>query len=305
MANEGRGRVGLVVGLLVGLSGCAAPASRFPNGQAALDRMKAIYDCSHGVKAEARLDHRSKAGRIRGNLSFYAVDPARVRFSVFSPFGAELATLASDGQRFSFVDTFQKRFIEGPASTCNIAHMTQVPIPGHALVSLLQGRAPLLVHDPAQVSISWNGPTLGLFGRGHYEIEIPSKNDAKQTIHLEVNPADVDRPWAEQRLRVTEVRVEQKSVELYRAQLDQFRTAKAGQPIVDEDGIDPPIPPIGPACPLEVPGRIQVDIAARTDDVLFEYKDIEVNPAVPEGVFVQMQPAGTQRLPVGECDRGW
>ncbi|RYE93839.1 MAG: DUF4292 domain-containing protein, partial [Myxococcales bacterium] len=228
---------------LLALSGCAAPASRFPTGQAALDRMKSLYDCSHGVKAEAKLDHRSHQGRIRGNLSFYAVDPGNVRFSVFSPFGAELATLASDGRRFSFVDTFQKRFVEGPASACNIARMTQVPIPGHALVSLLQGRAPLLVHDPAQVSISWSGPTLGLFGKGYYVVEIPSKHDAKQTLHLQVHPADVDKPWAEQRLRVTEVRVEQQSIELYRARLDQFRVAKPGQPIIDEDGIDEPVPP--------------------------------------------------------------
>lgn len=301
-------RASQALGALAALSllgGCSRPASQFPNGQAALDRMKAIYDCSHGVKAEAKLDHKSPQGRIRGDLSFFAVDPANVRFSVFSPFGAELATLTSNGTRFAFTDTLQKRFFEGPASACNIAKLTQVPIPGHALVSLLQGRAPLLVHDPAQVTVTWNSPFLGIFGRGHYLVEIPSTHGARQTIRMELPPGEADKAWSEQRLRVTEVRVEQKSVELYRAILSDFHTPEAGKPIVDEEGLDPPIPPIGPACGIEVPRRIRVEVAVHDDDVRFEYKRVEVNPAVPDGVFVQMQPGGTQRVPVGECDRGW
>lgn len=302
MRNE---RTLVVAAALLSLAGCARPESQFPNGQAALDRMKSIYDCSRGVKAEAKLDHKSPQGRIRGDLSFFAVDPANVRFSVFSPFGAELATLTSNGQRFAFTDTIQKRFFEGPASACNIAKLTQVPIPGHALVSLLQGRAPLLVHEPAQASISWHSPFLGVFGKGYYVVEIPSKHDAKQTLHLEVPAEDMGKPWGEQRLRVTEVRVEQKSVELYKAVLSDFHAPEMGKPIIDEEGIDPPIPPIGPECKIEVPRRIRVEVAVHNDDVRFDYKKIEVNPAVPEGVFVQMQPGGTQRASVGECDRGW
>lgn len=294
-----------VLGLLA-LSGCARPASQFPNGQAALDRMKAIYDCSHGVKAEARLDHKSPQGRIRGDLSFFAIDPANVRFSVFSPFGVELATLTSDGQRFAFSDTVQKRFLEGPASACNIAKLTQVPVPAHALVSLLQGRAPLLVHDPGQVSITWNSPFLGIFGRGHYEVEIPSKNGAKQTLRIEIPQEDMGKPWGEQRLRVVEIRVSQNAVDLYRAKLSGFHTPEAGQPVIDEDGLDPPILPIGPACTmLEVPQRILVEVPVRDDDVRFEYKRVEVNPAVPEGVFLQSQPGGTMHIPAGACDREW
>lgn len=293
-----------VAGLSV-LSGCGRPASQFPDGQAALDRMKSIYECSRGVKAEAKLDHKSPQGRIRGDLSFYAVDPANVRFSVFSPFGAELATLTANGSRFAFTDTIQKRFFEGPASACNIAKMTQVPIPGHALVSLLQGRAPLLVHEPSQASLSWKSPVLGIFGKGYYVVEIASKHGAKQTLHLEVPREDAGKPWGEQRLRVIEVKVEQQSIQLYRATLSDFHDPEQGKPILDEDNIDPPIPPIGPECKIEVPRRIRVEVPVHDDNVSFEYKKIEVNPAVPDGVFVQMQPGGTLRVPVGECDKGW
>ncbi|MCU0656051.1 MAG: hypothetical protein MUF64_12565 [Polyangiaceae bacterium] len=295
----------LIGGALGALGGCARPASQFPDGQAALDRMKQIYDCSHGVKAEAKLDHKSSQGRIRGDLSFFAVDPSNVRFSIFSPFGAELATLTSDGQRFAFNDVVQKRFLEGPASACNIAKLTQVPVPGHALVSLLQGRAPLLVHDPKQVRIQWNTPLLGIFGRSHYEVEIPSKHGAVQTLRIEIPPEDMAKPWNQQRLRVVEVRVVQQSAELYRAELSDFHTPEMGKPVVDEDGIDPPLMPIGPECRIEVPKRIRVEVPVRDDHVRFEYRRVEVNPAVPEGSFVQMQLGGTQRISVGACDQGW
>lgn len=301
-------RAGLALGFglgLAALTGCSGPPSRFPDGQAALDRMKSIYECSRGVKAEAKLDHKSPQGRIRGDLSFFAVDPANVRFSIFSPFGAELATLTSDGQRFAFNDTVQKRFLEGPASACNIAKLTQVPVPAHALVSLLQGRAPLLVHEPGQVSIRWKSPFLGVFGKGYYEVEIPSKHGAVQTLSIEIPREDMGKPWSEQRLRVTEVRVVQQSAELYRAKLSDFHPAEMGKPVIDEEGLDPPLLPIGPECKIEVPRRILVEVPVHDDNVRFEYKRVEVNPTVPEGVFVQMQLGGTQRLSVGACEQGW
>jgi hypothetical protein len=289
----------------VALAGCGGPPSRFPDGQAALDRMKVLYECSRGVKAEAKLDHKSPQGRIRGDLSFFAVDPANVRFSVFSPFGAELATLTSDGERFAFNDTVQRRFLEGPASACNIARLTQVPVPVHALVSLLQGRAPLLVHEPAQVVLRWKSPLLGVFGKGHYEVEIPSKHGAVQTVLLEIPREDTEKPWSEQRLRVVEVRVVQQSTELYRARLSDFHPPEQGKPVLDEEGIDPPVLPIGPECKIEVPRRILVEVPVHNDNVRFEYKRVEVNPAVPDGVFVQTQIGGTQRVTVGACDQGW
>lgn len=292
----------LIFAVSLGSFGCTKwPDSRFPSGQAALDRMKEVYACSLGVKAAAKLDHKSEQGRIRGNLSFFAIDPARVRFSVFSPFGAELATLTSDGTRFAFTDVAQKKFFEGPASACNIAKLTQVPIPGHALVSLLQGRAPLLVHEPGQVTLGWKGRAGS---GGYYIVEIPSKNDALQTVHLEPHPDDIKKPWEQQRVRVRDVKVVQKSVELYHAKLSNFATAKVGEPVLDEDGIDPPLMPIGPACTIEVPKSIDVEVTVNNDDVRFRYEEVTVNPAVPEGVFVQPQPGGTLRVPIGEC-QGW
>ncbi len=81
------------------LAGCATapPASKFPDGDAALARMHASQACSRGVSAEAKLDYIGPRGRLRGNVLYLMSVPDRVRLDLFSPFGAMLSTLTSDG----------------------------------------------------------------------------------------------------------------------------------------------------------------------------------------------------------------
>ncbi|MFP6686328.1 MAG: hypothetical protein VB934_16535, partial [Polyangiaceae bacterium] len=189
---------------LVVLCGCpsAAPASKFPSAQAALDRMKASHACANGVQAEGKIDHFSEQGRIRAEVLLFAVNSARLRFDVVSPFGAMLFTLTSNGKTFRMLDLKEKRFLYGPANGCNLARLTQVPLEGHVLVSLLRGEAPLLVHEPSAATIKWVD--------GGYRVVIPSQHEASQTLQLEVYEADFDKPWSEQRLRVVSLRTEQR-----------------------------------------------------------------------------------------------
>ena len=81
--------------------------------------------------------------------------PDSVRFDVFSPFGVTLSTLTADGRDFALFDMKEKSFLRGPANTCNVARSTQVPVPPFALVQLLRGEAPVLVHEASQASIAW------------------------------------------------------------------------------------------------------------------------------------------------------
>lgn len=289
-------RVGVAsVALAMLSSACAAspPASRFPSGEAALDRMHGTFECLRGVRGEAKLDHMGRQGRIRGGLMFFATEPAQVRFDVVSPFGVTLATLTSDGSAFSFNDLREKKFLEGPASACNIARLTQVPVPGHALVSLLRGEAPVLVHEPSAPTIRWSG--------GRYLVGVPSKHAAFEEIALGVHPSDYHLPWGEQRVRVLAVEVRQAGVLLYRADLGEHRPIEVAGPIVDEDGLEPPIPPSGPPCAVEVPRKIHVEVPYTRDDVRFRYEDVKANPPLPDGLFTQPVPGGVQRSRVGAC----
>ncbi|MEB2311323.1 MAG: hypothetical protein OZ921_07880 [Sorangiineae bacterium] len=274
------------VALAVVLTGCcrAAPPSQFPSADDALDRMRASYACSRGVQGEAKLDYFGKEGRVRGNVLYLAALPDQLRFDVFSPFGAIISTLTSDGRDFALYDLRNKQFLHGPASTCNVARFTQVPVPPFALAQLLRGEAPVLVHSREQSSIEWSC--------GKYVIHLDSTRDAHEELHLEPLVADWDRPWQEQRVRVREVAVSQKGTELYRAVLDGHAPARTAGPLVDPDGLDPDVPPSGPACTAEIPRRIRLEVPGTEQDLILIDEEVAHNPPLIEGAFRQSPPPG-------------
>lgn len=277
--------------LVVFVTGCPSvkpPPSQFPTADAALDRMKATYACVNGVQGTAKIDHFSPSGRIRGDVYILAVNPDRVRFDIVSPFGATLYTLTSNGTLFQLLNVGEKELLHGPASACNLARLTQVPIPGHALVSLLRGEAPVLVHDPGAATIAWDGS-------GFYRLLIQSTRDATQEIHLEPRPEDWSLPWSEQRLRVRDVRVAQRGVDLYHVALSNHEAIQTSAPRVDPEGIDDPIPPSGGVCHAEIPRSIRMRVPNTEDDVIFQYKEAKWNPPLVRGAFTQPVPGGVVR----------
>jgi hypothetical protein len=279
--------------LVVALSslGCMAcgtspPASQMPNARAALDRLHATQDCGLGIHATAKIDHFGKEGRVRGDLLMFAMWPARLRMDVIGPMNVGVvATLTTDAQRFTLADLRQKRFFFGPASACNIARLTTVPMPGHVLVSMLRGEAPVLKHETAAATIEWNSS-------GYYVIRIAGTRSAQEEIHIAPHPADFGLPWQQQRMRVLDVEVKQEGYVLYHAELSEHKPAAMGTPRVDPDGIDPPVPVSGPVCQAELPRKIHVEVPSKNEDVQFRYEDVTWNPALIEGLFTQPAPAG-------------
>jgi len=248
--------------------------------------MRATTACSRGLQGEASVDYFGEHGRVRGTSLFATSRPERLRFDIVSPFGVTLSTVTSDGSRFALLDVGAKQFFRGPASDCNVTRFLRVPVPAHALVSLLGGEAPVLVHRAEDAALTWTS--------GSYVVGIRSRHGASQEIHLTPTPADWDRPWQEQRLRVTEVRVVQQGIELYRAELDDHRRVRTARPRIDPDGIDPPLPPSGPTCDAEVPGRVHLTSEASADDVVLVHRELLHNPPLPPGLFQQSPPAGVK-----------
>lgn len=279
--------------LAVGLSGCpiAPPASQIPSAQSALDRMRATGSCGTGVQASAKIDHFGDQGRVRGDLLMFVSDPARIRMDIVSPFGATLATLASDGTHFSLADLRERRFYVGPATACNIARLTTVPIPGFALAQLLRGQPPILKHEGAAATVAWSGS-------GYYVVRVKSTRDASEEIHIAPHPEDFAKPWSEQRMRLVGVSVSQGGSVLYDAELKRHAPAESGKPRIDPDGIDPPIPTSGPACNAEIPRDIQVKVPGQGVQVVFRYDSVVWNPPLPDGTFTQPEPPGMPVVPV-------
>ena len=266
--------------------GCAAPppASQFPNAQAALERMRATTSCSRALTSDAKIDYFGDAGRIRGSLLYVVAVPDKLRLDIVSPFGATVSTVTSDGHEFALFDLRQKQFLRGPANACNLGRFTHVPVPPAALVQLLRGEAPVLVHTPAAATIAWES--------GEYVLRIQSTRAATEEIHLKPLEQDYGLPYSAQRVRVTEVRVAQQGIEIFRAQLVGHHPAKMSGSRVDPDGLDPPQPPSGPSCQAEVPGRLRLQLPDGTQDVILENVEVSHNPPLDPQVFQQSPPGG-------------
>ena len=272
---------------LVG-AGCArsAPPSRFPDAATLLSRLREQQRCSRGLSGEGKLDYFGKEGRIRGSILFMASSPDAVRLDVVSPFGATISTLTSNGKDFSLYDLRQKVFLQGPANACNLGRFTHVPMPPHALVSLLRGEPPLLVHAPSEASLAWE--------RGRYVVRIASKHQATQEIAISPSDADYDKPYAQQRVSLSSVEVRQQDYVLYRAELEQHEPAATAPPRSDPDGIDPDVPPSGPACQAALPRRLHLEVPAEEQDLVLSVTEIAHNPPLKTGAFEQRPPGGVE-----------
>jgi hypothetical protein len=282
---------------MMGLSlwGCniAPPASQFPSAQAAIDRMRGSYECSRGLMGEAKLDYFGDEGRIRASMLFATSRPERMRIDVYSPFGATLSTFTSNGREFALTDVKAKKYFQGEAKECAISRFLGVPAPPQALVQLLVGVAPVLVHQPQDAQINWDGDA--------YLLRIASKHQAEQTIRLLPTADDWNKPWSQQRLLVTQVQVTQQGIELYRAELSHHRTVTTAVPRVDPDGLEPPVPPSGPPCNAEVPSRVRFVVPSKGRDVVITTQETHHNPPLLPGTFMQTRSRGLSSVIV-QCD---
>jgi outer membrane lipoprotein-sorting protein len=270
----------------VASTGCArsAPPSRFPDAASLLSRLREQQSCSRGLSGEGKLDYFGKEGRIRGTVLFMGASPDSVRLDVVSPFGATISTLTSNGKDFSLYDLRQKVFLHGPANACNLGRFTHVPMPPHALVSLLRGEPPVLVHDAPAATLAWEG--------GQYVVRIASKHSATQEIAISPADADYDKPFAQQRVSLSSVEVRQQNYVLYRAELEQHDPAATAPPRSDPDGIDPDVPPSGPECRAALPRRLHLEVPAEEQDLVLSISEIAHNPPLKAGAFEQTPPGG-------------
>jgi outer membrane lipoprotein-sorting protein len=274
----------LVLGVVA--VGChrAAPASRFPDAASLLSHLHEQQSCSRGVSGEAKIDYFGKEGRVRGSLLFLVKAPDRVRFDVFSPFGATISSLTSNGKDFALFDLRQKLFLRGPANACNLAKFTHVPMPPHALVSLLRGEPPVLKHAPPRATLAWEA--------GRYVIRIASEHEATEEIAIAPSDADYHKHYSQQRVELASVEVRQRDYVLYRAELEQHERAVTAAPRSDPDGIDPDVPPSGPACQASVARRLHLEVPAEEQDLLLSISEIAHNPPLAARAFEQRPPGG-------------
>ena len=271
--------------LLAGCGSVAPPPSAMPDAKTAVARLDATYGSVSGISGSAKIVYLGKNGRVRGDVSVLASGPASLRFAISADVIGVAGEVASNGILFQADDKANGRYVVGPAKPCNIAKITQVPLPSKELVPMLWGMRPHLDGPISCDSISWNGD-------GHYVVMLGSagssstaKSSLSHELHVAPWPSDWDQPYGQQRLRLLGVLAWDRDTLVYRVTMKDHQKTVTAKPIVDEEGLSPDVPPSGPQVEVEVPRAIHVEVPDKGSDVTFHYREAFVNPPLLPNAF--------------------
>jgi hypothetical protein len=286
----------LVAPLLAACGGVAPPPSAIPDAKTAIGRLDATYASVSGISGAAKIDYLGKKGRVRGDVSVLASGPSSLRFAISADVIGVAGEVASDGIRFQADDKTNGRYVVGPAKPCNIAKITQVPLPSKELVPMLWGMRPHLDGVISCDSIAWSTD-------GHYVVMLGGSGAPalSHELHVAPWPSDWDKPYAQQRLRLLGVRAWNKDTLVYKVTMKDHEATRTAKPIIDAEGISPEVPPSGPQVEVEVPRTIRVEVPDKGSDVIFKYSEAALNPPlVPHAFQLVLRPG----VPVEEanCD---
>ena len=268
---------------LFGCGSVAPPPSQMPDAKTAVARLDATYAQVTGISGAAKIDYLGSKGRVRGDVSVLASAPASLRFAITADIVGAAGEIASDGVRFEADDKTNGRYLVGAAKPCNIARLTQIPLPSDELVPMLWGVRPRVDGAVTCDSIGWSD-------KGYYVVMLGHGAGKKaHELHVAPTPADWDKPYAQQRLRLLGVLGWSSSSPdaslLYRVTMMDHEATRTAKPIIDEAGLDPDVPPSGPSVEVDVPRKIHVEVPDKGSDVIFKYVDAAVNPPLLPNVF--------------------
>jgi hypothetical protein len=252
----------------LGTACSSLPRPLYPlrDARQALQRRDASIATLNAVRAEARVDQRAqRGGRIRGTVLMFVERSGRVRFDVMTQFGP-VAILTSDGTRFGFADFRENRYLTGDTCPANIARLLGVPLSAADTARFLLGGTPVVALGTAEMRSSDSGA---------YLLVLRSPDGQRQELDLAVYPADLQLPPERQRLY------------LLRSELFSASGARIWRVTYDE------VEPLGSGpTALLMPRKVRIEQAASNSDTLVHFKDIALNPQIPDDVFVQSARAG-------------
>lgn len=287
--------VGLVGTTVLACRSVSPPASTIPDARSALSRLDATYSSVSGISGSAKIDYLGDQGRVRGDVSVLASGPSRLRFAITADVVGAAGEVVSDGTRFEADDKGHGRYIVGAATPCNVARVTQVPLPLDELVPMLWGMRPHLDGPIKCDSINWSGEGYYVVMLSQNAGGVASKSGAlAHELHVTPYPSDWDKPWSDQRLRLLGVNGWTAAHEgnlVYRVTMKDHQAASTARPISDPDGLNPDVPPSGPNVTVELPRTIRVEVPSKKSDVIFKYSEAFVNPPlIPDAFRLIMKP---------------
>lgn len=298
--GEGSSRIGpsqagsslLLVASLFVLACAPPPRLRHASASSLLSRLEQQSACSRAVLGEAKLHVSGPFLDVQQDLLYRAEVPDKLRLDLFSSLGVTLSTLSTESGNLAVYDLAQKSFFYGPANSCNLERFARVRVSPFALVELLRGRAPVVVHQNEDVRVRFVRP---LFSAGYYEVRIRGEHEIVQLLRIEVAPGDLERALEEQRLRLRLVRVKQAGKLLYEVKLRDYSAAKRPELQLSQQdremGLPEPVPS-GPQCHAELPGELSFFMGEGAYRLVVVNEERVHNPAAVVGAYRQEVPPG-------------
>jgi hypothetical protein len=279
----------IAVALAAACTGCpvSPPLSHLPDGQAAIDRLRASTACAQSMRIEDASASVPKVPIVKLGAMAIAERPDHFRFD-FSAFGQLAATLTCDGSTLTFVNLRNPQTQQLPATADALASSVGIGVTPNVIVSLMLGRPPVLVHSQTP-SVKWES--------GHYVVEIDSTNAWHEHIELIPRESDWNKPWQEQRMRLLRVRVSKEGLDLYDAHLGDHTVIQAAvrQQQQNTQLCNPELDKVlGTTCDagatapvkcedVELPKDIEIESGGKT--VSIYEKKVVLNPPIDPTVF--------------------
>lgn len=220
------------------------------------------------LRARGSADHFGAQGRIRGEVYVF-VDRPRVRVDTRA-FGNTASTIITDGRTMAMADFRGGNFFVGEARPCVAAQLLGIPLEAAEVVALLAGGPPLLEGD---ARIRWDD--------GRYVVDITGRGGAAETLSLEITEAEREGALpAAQRPRPV------------RAELRDARGLRAVLTFEDYDTVSD----------VPFPRRVRVVMERDQVDLVVRYRELTLDPELPEDAFDQSPPSEALAVQEVRCD---
>lgn len=182
-----------------------------PAPQAVLDHLRGLKERAATLNALTKTDVRVGGERANVEVSILAAWGGKLRFIAADPNHATAADLASNGERYCFVDVHANCAECGPATADTVARLVRIPLEPDQVVAVLMGATPLL--EDAEASVEWQPA-------GGHEILTLKRGDAVQRVVLDGR----DRRWD-----VLESQLTEGGKTRWRIRHKDFRDVKSAQ----------------------------------------------------------------------------
>lgn len=231
------------------------------------------------MNARARVTSWMGGDRVRATVLMLVDRPGRLRLEAEISLQGTVAMLATDGERFAFLDTVKNEMRRGPACPANVASLIRIPLAPADVAAILLGdaRLPRPTPDPETV-VDWDparaadvlavprhdGWLRYLFQRG------PGQTRATHLIAVDATESDGRPRWR----------------------------------VAFEDLADTTIPSLRPGQPaarVALPRTIRFAEGTTSfeDGVEIKFKDRSPNDPLADASFVLAPPAGVTPVEIG------